>query len=124
MQNYDDIKRTYRFKLSKLIYHLPNFAKLFWRLFQDPRVPIYQKTIPILFGAFSVIVATIYFVVLKFDLIPDVVLPPIGLIDDIIISTTIIFVPGAWVFIKVCPKDVVLEHVERIDQERRKTTHN
>ncbi|MBC8231460.1 DUF1232 domain-containing protein [bacterium] len=123
MRNYDDIKRTYRFKLSKIIYHLPNFVKLFWRLFQDPRVPIYQKTIPILFGAFSLVAATIYFVVLKMDLMPDF-LPVIGIMDDIIISTVIVFVPGAWVFIKVCPKDAVLEHVERIDKEKRKTTHN
>jgi len=123
MQNYDDIKRTYRFKLSKLIYHLPNFVKLFWRLFQDPRVPIYQKTIPILFGAFSLVAATIYFVVLKMDLMPDF-LPVIGIMDDIIISVVIVFVPGAWIFVKVCPKDVVLEHVERIDKEKRKTTHN
>ncbi|MBM3239065.1 hypothetical protein FJZ31_22460 [Candidatus Poribacteria bacterium] len=118
MRNYDDIKQTYRFKLSKIIYHIPNFVKLFWRLFQDPRVPIYQKVIPIVFGALAVIVATIYFIGLKLDLIPDI-FPLIGVMDDIVISIAIIFVPGAWVFVKVCPKDVVLEHVERIDKERR-----
>jgi uncharacterized membrane protein YkvA (DUF1232 family) len=122
LRNYDDIKQTYRFKLSKIIYHIPNFVKLFWRLFQDSRVPIYQKVIPIVFGAFAVIVATIYFIGLKLDLIPDI-FPIIGVMDDIVISIAIIFVPGAWVFVKVCPKDVVLEHVESIDRERRKTTH-
>jgi uncharacterized membrane protein YkvA (DUF1232 family) len=118
MRNYDDIKQTYRFKLSKIIFHLPNFIKLFWRLFQDPRVPIYQKTIPILFGAFCVIIATIYFIGLRMDLVPDF-LPIIGMVDDIIISAAIIFVPGAWIFVKICPKDVVLEHVRRIDEEKR-----
>ena len=119
MRDYDDIKKTYRFKLSKIIYHLPNFVKLVWRLFQDPRVPIYQKAIPILFGAISVIAATIYFVGLKIDLLPDF-LPIIGVMDDIIISAAIIFVPGAWIFVKVCPKHIVLEHVERIDKDRRR----
>jgi len=121
MRDYNDIKGTYRFKLSRIIYHLPNFIKLFWRLFQDPRVPIYQKTIPILFGAISVVIATVYFIGLKVDLMPDF-LPIIGVLDDIIISIAIIFVPGAWLFIKFCPKDIVLEHVERIDSEKRTTT--
>ena len=118
MRNYDDIKKTYRFKLSKIIYHLPNFVKLFWRLFQDPRVPVYKKTVPILFGALSVVIATIYFVGLKIDLMPDF-LPIIGIMDDIFISVAIIFVPGAWIFVKICPKDVVLEHVEQIDKGKR-----
>jgi uncharacterized membrane protein YkvA (DUF1232 family) len=72
-----------------------------------------------LFGAFAIVVATIYFVGLKMDLMPDF-LPIIGLIDDIMISAAIVFIPGAWIFVKFCPKDVVLEHVERIDKDRRR----
>lgn len=103
------------FRFLRLIYHLPNFAKLFWRLFQDPRVPIYRKAIPMVFGAIAVMLATVYIIVLKLDIIPDV-FPIIGFMDDIIISVILIFGPGAWIFIRVCPRDIVLEHVEQINR--------
>jgi len=86
---------------------------LFWRLFQDERVPIYKKAIPMLFAVFSVAFATSYFLY-KIDLIPDFI-PFLGWLDDLIILIIlIIFAPGVYLFIKACPQDIVLEHVDDI----------
>lgn len=105
------------FRLLKYIYHLPNFIKLFWRLFQDERVPIYKKAIPMLFGAFSLVFVTVYFLA-KLDLIADPI-PFIGWLDDLIVLIIlIIFSPGVYLFIKACPQDIVLEHVDEIAEGR------
>jgi len=109
------------FRLLKFIYHLPNFIRLFWRLFQDERVPIYKKAVPILFAVFSAalaaVIATIYFIS-PIDIIPDWLLPFWGKLDDLIVFIIlVIFTPfgcGVWLFIKTCPQDIVMEHVDEI----------
>ena len=54
--------------------------------------------------------AIIYFVnPLDFDF-----LPVFGHIDDLLIGALVILVPGAWLFIRMCPPHVVREHVTRI----------
>ena len=35
-------------RILRLIYHIPNFIRLFWRLLREPRVPIYKKALPII----------------------------------------------------------------------------
>lgn len=102
------------FKFLKFLYHLPNFLKLAWRLFKDPRVPIYRKAILVVFAIFAVIFLVIYFL-LPTDLIPDM-LAPIGYIDDPIVPIILILLPGIYLFIKTSPKDIVREHVKRIDR--------
>lgn len=84
----------------RLIAHLPNFIKLYWRLFTDKRVSWLPK---------AVVVAGLVYFIVPFDF--DMVLPPLGYVDDAAV------LGGAlWAFIKLCPKRIVQEHVEIIDQ--------
>lgn len=96
------------FKFIKFLFHLPNFLKLAWRLFRDSRVPIYRKSILVTFATFAAA-----YILIPTDLIPDW-LPLVGQIDDSI--PIIILLPGVYFFIKTSPKEIVREHVERIDQ--------
>ena len=99
-----------RFRLLRILLHFPNFIRLTWRLFSDERVPIYKKTILVLAELLAVGFAIIYFVnPLDFDF-----LPVFGHIDDLLIGALVILVPGAWIFIRMCPPHVVREHVTRI----------
>ena len=89
----------------KFLWHLPNFAKLYWRLFQDPRVPLRAKAI--------MVVAALYFVS-PLDLVPNLIYPLLGTMDDLVIA----WVALKW-FLSLCPPDVVQEHVKQIDAENR-----
>ena len=100
------------FRLFRLLLHFPNFVKLAWRLFVDERVPVYRKAILILAELLAVVFAIVYFVnPLDFDF-----LPIFGKFDDLIVGAFVILVPGAWLFIKLCPEHIVREHVDRISQ--------
>lgn len=99
-----------RFRLLRILLHFPNFIRLTWRLFNDERVPIYRKAILVLTELLAVGFAIIYFVnPLDFDF-----LPVFGHIDDLLIGALVILVPGAWLFIRMCPPHVVREHVARL----------
>lgn len=89
-------------KLAAFFYHLPNFFRLFWRLFKDPRVGMGPKLL---------MVALLGYLVLPVDLLPDV-LPALGYMDDLLL---IFF--GLKGFIWLCPRDVVQEHVRRIARQ-------
>jgi uncharacterized membrane protein YkvA (DUF1232 family) len=82
-----------------LIRHLPSFAKLFSRLVKDPRVGLTPKL---------VLVGSFLYLILPTDLVPDF-LPGIGQIDDL----AIIYL-GAKLFLRLCPKEIVQEHVHAI----------
>jgi len=77
-------------------YHLPKFLKLFWRLLKDHRVS---------FGAKLLLLLVIAYVIMPADILPDF-LPGLGQLDDLLL----IFL-GMKGFIRLCPKDVVREHV-------------
>jgi len=91
-----------RFGLQKcfqLILHLPNFIKLFLRLMKDPRVTPVPKLLPL---------AILVYLVMPIDLLPDFI-PGLGQIDDAVV----IFL-GLRFFLRLCPHDVVQEHVKMI----------
>ena len=90
-------------RLLGLIQHLPSFLKLFWRLFKDPRVGFKAKLLALSVTAY---------LVLPTDLVPDF-LPVLGHVDDLLL----IFL-GSKGFIKLCPREVVREHVGQIAQAR------
>lgn len=87
----------------RLLWHLPNFAKLYWRLFTDRRVPLHAK---------AVLLAGVLYVLSPVDLIPFLLFPVLGAVDDLTV-----FLLAARVFISLCPPDVVQEQVKKISQE-------
>ena len=86
----------------RLLTHLPNLIKLYWRVFTDCRVSVLPKLV--------LIAGVLYFVV-PLDLIPDFPLVGIGQIDDIAV-----LIAATRTFIAMAPRSVVEEHVRLIDE--------
>jgi uncharacterized membrane protein YkvA (DUF1232 family) len=86
----------------RILFALPKFIKLFYRLFHDRRVPIHLKVILIL---------TLAYVISPIDLIPDLLIPFFGQIDDLII-----LIAGLRYFLRNCPPEAVQEHVLQIER--------
>ena len=93
-----------RTRVLSVVLHLPNFVRLYWRLFNDARVSIWPK---------ALLVGALAYVVLPFDLIPDAI-PFVGEIDDVVI----LLAAARW-FLQWCPPAVVREHAAAIDGRRR-----
>jgi len=89
--------------VARFILHLPNFFKLYWRLFTDRRVSLLPKIILVLGVAYLVVPSDILF-----DFLP---LPPLGLLDD-----AAVLIIAAKGFIALCPRRIVEEHVRLIDE--------
>ncbi|MBN1661239.1 MAG: DUF1232 domain-containing protein [Anaerolineae bacterium] len=75
-------------------------ARLSWRLFKDARVPGWVKLIPI---------ASLLYLLSPVDLLPDMVLPGLGEIDDLAMLLL-----AAKVFVDLSPPGVVREHLADI----------
>lgn len=73
-------------------------ARLGWRLLHDGRVPGWVKLIP--FAAFLYFLSPI-------DLIPDMMLPGLGEIDDVVVLLL-----ALKAFVDLSPSGVVREHME------------
>jgi len=86
----------------KFLAHLPNFFRLYWRLFRDPRVGLLAK---------AVLVAGIAYLIIPTDLLTEWGLPGIGLIDDLVVVGL-----AMKSFVWLSPRQVVEEHVRLIDQ--------
>jgi len=71
--------------------------KLIGKLMGDRRVSFFLKLLP---------VASIAYLVSPIDLVPGVVLPVIGVLDD----AAILWI-GTNLFVELCPADVVQEHM-------------
>lgn len=83
----------------QLLTHLPSFVKLFARLIKDPRVPATAKL---------VIAGILGYVALPTDLMPDFIVG-VGQMDDLVVILV-----GLKLFIGMCPREVVQEHLEAI----------
>ena len=81
-------------RFLQVLLHLPNFARLYWRLFRDRRVPTLPK---------ALLVLTVVYVVSPLDVIPDFI-PVIGEMDDVVVVLS-----GLWLFIRLCPPELVRE---------------
>lgn len=90
-------------QLLRLAWHLPNFAKLHWRLFRDHRVPLRAK---------AILIAAAFYVLSPIDFIPFFLNPLFGAVDDL----GVIFLAARW-FLSLCPPDVVQERVREISGE-------
>ena len=80
--------------------HLPNFVRLFLRLTLDRRVAVFAK---------GLLIAAAAYAISPLDFIPDL-FPVLGQVDDLTI-----FMMAARMFIQLCPKEVVGEHVRSLD---------
>ena len=74
-------------------------GRLCWSLMGDRRVPFYLKLIPL--------AAVIYFFS-PYDLLPDLVIPGLGQVDDLLV----IFL-ACRLFFSLVPKEIIREHQER-----------
>jgi len=86
-------------RFLQVLRHLPNFARLYWRLFRDRRVSILPK---------ALLVLTLVYVISPFDVIPDFI-PVIGEMDDVVVVLSVL-----WLFIRLCPPEVVREIVHDV----------
>ena len=82
-----------------LLFQLPSLLRLYWRLLGDRRVPLWPK---------AVLVGTLAYVAVPFDLLPDF-MPVVGQLDDL---TLLILVGRA--FLWWCPAEVVSEHLRAL----------
>lgn len=80
--------------------------RLVWRLLRDARVSEWVKMIP---------VAALVYLVSPIDVIPDLVLPGLGQLDDLAI--VLVFLK---LFVELSPRAVVREHIERLLDRRGK----
>jgi uncharacterized membrane protein YkvA (DUF1232 family) len=94
-----DVTRSDRGAALRMILELPRLLRLYLRLMRDRRVGIGPKLL---------LVGTIAYVILPFDLIPDTI-PFVGQIDDVVLLVA----AGHW-FLQWCPADVVQEHIETL----------
>jgi uncharacterized membrane protein YkvA (DUF1232 family) len=91
-------------KALRVLLHLPDFARLYWRLFRDSRVSLLPK---------ALLVLSLAYLVWPFDVIPDFI-PVVGEMDDLSVVAG-----GLWAFVRLCPPPVVREHVSAIADGKR-----
>jgi uncharacterized membrane protein YkvA (DUF1232 family) len=84
--------------------HLPDFVRLFLRLLGDARVALSAK---------ALMVAAVGYVLSPVDLLPDM-LVMLGAVDDLALLGM-----ACKLFIQLCPRTVVAEHVARLDNSGR-----
>lgn len=96
-------------KFLRIIYYIPNFIRLFLRLFRDRRIPFYKKAIPVL-GA----ILSLSYILFPFDMLPDLMVF-IGQLDDLTVIL-IFMIPSIWIFIRSCPKELVKEYAHEISK--------
>jgi uncharacterized membrane protein YkvA (DUF1232 family) len=74
--------------------------KLILRLMGDSRVSPFLKLLPI---------ASLVYLISPIDLVSGIAFPIIGAVDDVAIVSL-----GAYLFIELCPADVVQEHMRQL----------
>lgn len=85
----------------RFVSHLPDFARLFFRLLGDRRVAFMAKVL---------LLASAIYAVSPLDFLPDL-MPLLGQVDDLAIFTM-----ACRMFIQLCPRPVVQEHIAEIDR--------
>lgn len=81
-----------------------NRLRLAWRLFRDPRVPLWPKIV--------IPAAVLAYLFLPLDFLPDLT-PVVGQLDDLTLVAL-----GIQAFISLCPRDLAAEHAARILGQR------
>jgi len=86
-------------RVVQLVTHLPSFVRLFSRLAKDSRVGLGPKLL---------LAGILAYLIFPIDLLPDF-LVGLGQVDDLLV----LFL-GLKLFLRLCPKAVVQEHVRAI----------
>ena len=86
-------------RFLQIFAHLPQFARLYWLLFRDRRVPSLAK---------AWLVLVFLYVVSPIDLVPAWILG-LGQLDDVVLA-----LGGLWFFVRLCPPEIVREHVTAV----------
>ncbi len=94
------IARHRPWDVVRFVAHLPNFVRLFVGLLGDRRVGLLAKALFLFAGVYAVT---------PLDFLPDL-MPLLGQVDDLSI-----FLMGCRMFLQLCPREVVREHVARVD---------
>ena len=89
--------------LFSFLFHLPNFASLYWSLFWDKRAPFLPK---------MVLSLAIIYLLSPIDLLPDFAIPGVGYIDDLVVLAL-----ASKYFIKAMPKELIAEKIDAIDRD-------
>jgi uncharacterized membrane protein YkvA (DUF1232 family) len=84
-------------------------ARLAWRLWNDGRVPGWVKLIP---------VAGLIYLLSPIDLVPDLMLPGLGEVDDVVMLLL-----ALKMFVDLSPPGVVREHLEELMGRKRTSRH-
>jgi uncharacterized membrane protein YkvA (DUF1232 family) len=87
----------------RLLTNLPSFVKLFTRLIKDERVALGPKLL---------VAALLGYIILPTDIVPDLLMG-VGQLDDLVVLIT-----GLKLFLRLCPAEVVREHLQRITTGR------
>ena len=82
-------------------------VRLGWRLWNDGRVPAWVKLIPI---------AGLLYLLSPIDLIPDLMLPGLGEVDDVVVLLL-----ALKAFVDISPSGVVREHLESLLAKKGRT---
>ncbi len=88
-------------------------VRLAWRLWNDGRVPGWVKLIP---------VAGLLYLLSPIDLVPDLMLPGLGEVDDVVLLLL-----ALKMFVDLSPEGVVREHLEELvgkSRRRRDSSRN
>ena len=90
-------------RILRFLLNIPNFVKLA------------TKAVWVLAEVVAFAFAIAYFI-LPIDFLPDFHL--LTRFDDLLIGLFLISAPGTWLFVKLCPRQVVLEHVNKIAADK------
>jgi uncharacterized membrane protein YkvA (DUF1232 family) len=85
-----------------LVHDVVRHIKLIWLLIQDKRINVFLKILP---------VASLVYLVSPIDMLPGMVVPVVGALDD----AAIIWI-GTSLFISLCPEDIVNEHTLSLEK--------
>jgi len=88
---------------SGMVQNFVKQIKLIGRLMADKRVSAFVKILP---------VAALAYLISPVDLVPGVVFPVIGALDDAAIMWI-----GSSLFLQLCPPNIVKEHMEELESE-------